>query len=81
MIIKEKNKGVFKEGDRIYCIDNKSATHFLTLGKLYTVVSISRNINTIYIINDVGQMDWFNIKRFKPYIALNRNKVINDILE
>ena len=81
MTIKEKDRGSFKEGDKIHCINNESATHFLTLGKVYTVVGISRNSNTVDIINDVGQKDWFNIKRFKLDISLNRNLVIDNILE
>lgn len=81
MTIKEKDRGVFKEGDKIHCINNESATQFLTLGKIYTVISIARNSNTVDIINDVGQKDWFNIKRFKLDIPYNRNQVIDGILE
>ena len=71
--------GVVKVGDRVIYNSKSGIIEELTYGKSYIVDHISYNI--IYIINDVGQKDWFNIKRFKLDISLNRNLVIDNILE
>lgn len=54
---------MFKIGDKIVCIDEGPSYQSLTKGKTYIVINIYNN--SVIIINDNNESDWFCSYRFK----------------
>ena len=72
----------FNIGDRVICIDNSNSYHELTINKVYTITNKSfTNKEIVFVINDFGYEDWFNIRLFILEKVYNRNQVIDGILE
>lgn len=53
----------FKAGDKIKCIDAR-CTDNMTQGKVYTVTKVM-NDGDPYVLNDVGEQDWWAARRFE----------------
>ena len=73
---------IFNIGDRVICIDNSNSYQELTINKVYTITNKSfTNKEIVFVINDFGYEDWFNIRLFILEKVYNRNQVIDGILE
>ena len=66
---------MYKVGDKIICINDRSAGLDLTKGNIYTILSISRFTNCIYLDEVSGP---WSIERFRIYNReLKLKKILN----
>lgn len=72
----------YNTGDVVICINTKAKLKlsYLTYGKSYVISNDINNETIVWIINDVGALDYFSKERF---ISLEeyRSNVISEILE
>lgn len=80
MDIRDSLGNIISIGDIVECID-MYGTLYLMLGNRYVVNGISYKYNTLDVVNEVGNNEWFNIKRFIRDNVSIRNRVIDGILE
>jgi len=74
---------IIDKGDIIYCVDISGAIGELTVGKTYTIIDVTEELDMflISIINDYNKNSWYVTNRFKKDMIFYRNDVINNILE
>lgn len=69
---------MYRVGDKIVCIDNKLAEHFLILGNVYTITDIKE---CFVYIKDNDNIMWFDIYFLNKFISLKefRKRKLNRI--
>ena len=64
-------------GDKVVCIDNIAIRSELVIDKVYKV---NKN-NTLYVVNEGGDVDWYGIHRFRKCVEGCRRDIIDEILK
>ena len=71
---------IIVKGDKVVCIDNFCISSELLIDKVNKVHKVNKN-NTLYVVNEGGDVDWYGIHRFRRYVEAYRSEVINEILK
>ena len=67
---------IIVKGDKVVCIDNFAIRSELLIDKVYKVHKVNVN-NTIYVVNEGGDVDWYGIHRFRRYVEGCRRDIID----
>ena len=71
---------IIVKGDKVVCIDNFAIRSELLIDKVYKVHKVNKN-NTLYVVNEGGDVDWYGIHRFRKCVEGCRRDIIDEILK
>ena len=79
-ILKDSLGNVINVGDEVVSLSNIGINWEIHLNKKYRVRRIDTIRNTILVVNEVYDVEWYGINVFRKYVEGYRRETIDEIL-